>query len=218
MEVKILSVTKKFAVRHHGRNPFKAFLWASSQNWRNVFTNFDLTIESSKKVLIVGRNGSGKTTLLKLIGGYLRPDAGEVFLDGRATSSLPRTSVGAMFSLALLYRKLSGYQNLEYSAHLYGVSQVGSRLNYLSDVWGIRDFWDHPVSSYSNGMMARLALARATLHDPAVLLLDEPAAYLDSIGFQQLQKFLRVSHQTILITAPQPNVLADYVDEVVLLP
>lgn len=122
-----------------------------------------------------------------------------------------------MLSTQLLYEGLTGYQNLEYSAHLYRIPKPHLRIMATIQHWGLSSFIREEVASYSNGMRALLALARCTLHSPPLLLLDEPTAYLDTHGIDRLRTFLQSSTGTVLITTQQPNTLKDIVDRVLML-
>jgi len=155
-------------------------------------------------VALFGSNGAGKTTLLRLLAGLLRPTSGEARLLG---SPLPgdaalRRRIGVLGHDSFLYGDLTGAENLRYYARLYDVREHG-RVEHLLDELGLRDAADRPARTYSRGMVQRLSLARAILHDPELLLLDEPYTGLDPSGSALLQDSLarlRSRGVTVLMT------------------
>jgi heme exporter protein A len=129
---------------------------------------------------VLGPNGAGKTTLLRVLAGLLRPHGGRARVAG---ADLPRerwripARVGYLGHDALLYRELSGRENLGYHARLHGVD--GGRVEELLAAVGMDRRADEPLRDLSRGMVQRLAVARAVLHEPVLLLLDEPRSHLD---------------------------------------
>ncbi len=184
---------------------------------RPVLTNFDYEIASSEKILVLGANGVGKTTLFKLIAGISLPDSGYLLWNERPWDQSARKNLGVMFSLDLLYGGLTGRQNLTYTAHLYAVSDPRAAVEAACTQWALHDFIDQTVSTYSNGMKARLAIARATLHQPSLVLLDEPTAFLDTRGVICLTNYLRQSNATVLVATQQASVIEDCFDRELLL-
>lgn len=206
--IEFKSVTKRFRDPSRERSLWK-HLWSASPNGKKtVIENFDLRLNRGDKVVIVGKNGIGKTTLLKLAGGFILPTAGRVELDRRAAHRTPRSQFGLMLSTHLLYTNLTGYQNLEYSAYLFGCPDVGRAVAEVIDQWGLAPVVDDFVESYSNGRRALLAIARALIHRPSVLLLDEPTAYLDDANVEKLISYLSHCAQTVLITTQDQNTFA----------
>jgi heme exporter protein A len=147
---------------------------------RAALADVSLSLPAGQTLVVFGPNGAGKTTLLRVLATLLRPHAGEVRLLGE---SLPgdawkvRGRVGLLAHEPLLYRELSARENLRYHARLYGVNEhrVRERLAAV----GMAERADEPLRTLSRGMVQRVAVARATLHDPELLLLDEPYANLD---------------------------------------
>jgi len=182
---------------------------------RRILENFDLTVKPGEKILFQGANGAGKTTLLKLAGGLIPPDRGEIFFGMKPVDRAPREHFGLMLSSHLLYNSISGYQNLEHSAYLYRCSNVKQTVRDAIDHWDIGHYVDDIVEGYSNGKKVMLALARATLHGPTVLLLDEPDAFLDEKNRSRLREYLRSFSGTCLITAQDNDFLGDVPHRVV---
>ncbi|HEX5307967.1 MAG TPA: ABC transporter ATP-binding protein [Solirubrobacteraceae bacterium] len=153
----------------------------------NLDLDVELDVDETAVVAVVGPNGAGKTTLLRVLATLLRPHAGEVCVLGER---LPgdawrlRGRVGLLGHEPLLYRELTARENLRYHARLYGVSdeQVERRLHDVA----IANRADEPLRTLSRGMTQRVAVARATLHEPELLLLDEPYANLDPAAVEQV--------------------------------
>jgi ABC-2 type transport system ATP-binding protein len=154
----------------------------------NVVAVDGLTVEvpTGTVTVLLGPNGAGKTTVVRLVTGALHSDTGAVRtlgLDPEHTSdgTEVRRRCGVVPARPALYDRLSGTDNLRYAAELFGVdaSVIDSRIVAAAERFGIADALGHRVGGYSTGMRARLALARAVLHDPDLLLLDEPTAGLD---------------------------------------
>jgi heme exporter protein A len=147
---------------------------------RTALDGITLTLEPGRTLVVFGPNGSGKSTLLRVLAGLLRPHAGSVRVLGR---ELPREQhalaghVGMLGHEPMLYRALSGRENLLYHARLHGVA--AERVEDMLERVGLRLRADEPVRSLSRGMVQRLAVCRAVLHEPELLLLDEPRANLD---------------------------------------
>jgi heme exporter protein A len=147
---------------------------------RAALRDVSVEVPTGATLAVLGRNGAGKSTLLRILATLLRPHAGSVSVLGeelprRAYAVRPR--VGLLGHEPLLYRDLSGRENLEYHAQLHGVAPA--RVEELIGAVGMDARADDPVRSLSRGMVQRLAVCRAVLHDPEVLLLDEPRANLD---------------------------------------
>lgn len=158
-----------------------------------VLKGVDLTIGEGEVVALLGANGAGKTTLLRLVAGLAKPDRGEVVLGGvglqKAAAQL-RRYVGLVSHAPLLYEHLSGWENLLFFAHMYDLEAPADRIETVLravDLWSRRH---DLVRTYSRGMQQRMAIARAILHDPPVLLLDEPDSGLDQRSSHLLQNLL----------------------------
>ena len=142
----------------------------------------DLIIPCGQAVLIVGANGAGKSTLLRLVAGLCRPSAGSVKINGRDPQRTPeaRAEIGLLSHQTLLYDELTARENLRFFAQLYGLDNPDERLAATLATVGLSERLDQRVGSFSRGMKQRLAIARAILHDPSILLLDEPFTGLDT--------------------------------------
>ncbi len=152
---------------------------------------------------LLGPNGSGKTTLLNVVAGVVRPDAGRVLVKGLEPSDpRARTLVGYMPQELGLYGELNAYENLAFLARLYGVRDAGRRIRELLEFVGLAEAGRRLVKTYSGGMKRRLAIAASLLHDPEVVLLDEPTTGLDP-GMRRevwdLVKGLREEGKTVVL-------------------
>jgi len=147
---------------------------------RTALAGITLTLEPGRTLSVFGANGAGKTTLLRILATLLKPHAGRARVLGRdlpAEGWAVRGRVGLLAHDPLLYRELSARENLQFHARLHGVSE--SRVAELLDVVGLRARADEPVRTLSRGMAQRVAICRVALHEPELLLLDEPLANLD---------------------------------------
>ena len=158
---------------------------------RLVLDRLDMRVGAGERLLLTGPNGSGKTTLLRVIATVLRPQGGQVRVWGRplpGEARRVRADIGYVGHEPLVYPALTVGENLELYASLYGVG--GERVGEVLDRVGLAARRRDPVADLSRGMRQRLALARATLHRPALLLLDEPTAGLDDDGRERLRQLL----------------------------
>lgn len=143
---------------------------------------------------LFGHNGAGKSTLLRTLATLLRPDAGEVRLaglDAWRSGNAVRASVGYVGHQPLLYEDLSARENLSFYARLYRLSDAGQRVERVIQQVGASSWAHRLVRTLSNGMQKRVAIARAILHQPPVLLLDEAETGLDASGLSLLEEVVR---------------------------
>jgi heme exporter protein A len=158
---------------------------------REALSDVSLTLRAGQTLVVFGPNGAGKTTLLRVLATLLRPHAGNVRVLGRA---LPqdgwsvRGRIGLLAHEPLLYRELTARENLRFHARLHDVAQA--RVDELLAALRIADRADEPLRTLSRGMVQRVAVARAVLHDPELLLLDEPRANLDPAAVELVQPLI----------------------------
>jgi len=153
----------------------------------------DLEVAPGTIHAILGPNGAGKTTLLRILAGLSRPTAGEVEIAVDAKVKRPehaRGALGYVGHATLLYPELSARENLLFAAKLYGVDHADARARQLLDEEGLGDVADLRAGAFSRGMAQRLSIARARVHDPTVMLLDEPFTGLDRRAADRLAERL----------------------------
>ncbi len=152
-------------------------------------------------LLLTGANGSGKTTLLRLVAGLAAPSRGTLEIDA------DRGQLGYLGHEPLLYRNLTALENLDLFGRLYHVPERRERAGMLLERFGLWDARGERVAAYSRGMTQRLALCRALLHDPALLVLDEPFTALDEDGAGLLDRELQAlaGERTVLLSTHDPE-------------
>ena len=179
---------------------------------RVALAGVSLTVPEGATLALLGGNGAGKTTLLRVLAGLLKPHAGQARVLGAELPAerwkLP-ARVGYVAHEPLLYRELSGRENLSYQAALHGVGRP--RVDELLAAVGMDRRADEPLRELSKGMVQRLAVARAVLHEPELLLLDEPRANLDPAAAELLEPLIgRASGRTrVLVSHDAEGALAE---------
>jgi len=154
----------------------------------------DLTLGAGEVLMVLGPNGAGKTTLLRVLAGLLRPSAGEVRIAGqtlRASEPESRRPIGFLSHHSLLYDDLTLLENLAFAARLYGLSEPEHKAREALRGFGLGERLNDQPRDLSRGLEQRAAIARALIHDPAVLLLDEPFTGLDTNSAELLRALLR---------------------------
>jgi len=171
-----------------------------------VLKTIDLSVPAGQSVALFGPNGAGKTTLIRIIAGLSKASSGRVVLGGvdvgRASDAL-RRYVGVVSHNPLVYDSLTGEENLKFFGRMYDVPELPQRIDEVLERVGLRARRKDVVRTYSRGMIQRLAIARAILHDPPILLLDEPDTGLDQQAADMLRSLLTElgsSDRTVLLT------------------
>jgi heme exporter protein A len=157
---------------------------------KRILRDVSFELNAGEALLVTGPNGSGKTTLLRLLAGLASPTAGEL------TVAVDRSRIGYLGHEPLVYSELTALENLELYGKLYRVPERPERVGMLLERYGLWDARSERVSSYSRGMVQRLALCRALLHEPELLILDEPHTALDEEGAALLDRELAVLAET----------------------
>jgi heme exporter protein A len=160
---------------------------------KRVFQHVSLDLPRGGFLLVTGPNGSGKTTLLRVLAGIAAPTGGELVLPERAL-------IGFLGHDPLVYRELTPLENLTLFGRLYHVSERAERIGMLLERFGLWEVRHERVSMFSRGMQQRLGLCRTLLHDPELLLLDEPFNALDAEGAELLGRTLgELSGRTLVV-------------------
>ena len=166
----------------------------------------NLTVKRGEFVTLFGRNGAGKTTFLKIAATLVRPTRGKLRIEGfdiREEPEQARRHIGFLSHNTYLYRDLSSIENLRFFCRLYGVSDSDFRIEAILDRVGLRRRAKDPVRSFSRGLHQRLGIARVMLHDPSLILLDEPYTGLDANAVDILNEILDEatrSGKTVILT------------------
>ena len=176
-----------------------------------VLREVDFSIDRGEWVLLFGANGSGKSTLLRLLSGLSKPSAGRIRIGGwklPGEAMAVRAQIGLVAHRPLLYENLTAYENLDFFGKLYGLAadERARRSRELLRQAGLTKSAERVVRTFSRGMKQRLSIARATLHQPEILLLDEPYSGLDQAACQSLEELLAAAQQagrTILLSTHQ---------------
>jgi heme exporter protein A len=171
---------------------------------KRVLTGVDVTVPDGGFAVVTGPNGSGKTTLLRLLAGLAVPTRGSLAV------RVDRSRLGYLAHEPLVYRELTAVENLDLYGRLYRVPERRERIGMLLERFSLWDARNERVSTYSRGMTQRLALCRAFLHEPELLLLDEPYSALDEDGSALLDRELEAlaGRQTLVVATHDPARLA----------
>ena len=164
---------------------------------RTVLSRLELEIGRGELFALMGANGCGKTTLLKLISTLILPTSGEVFVCGINTAVSPRETIARTGLVSdadgSFYQMLSAEENLKFFARLYGISEknASARIEYLLGKFKIQDYAKERFAHLSSGIKQRLAFARALVHGPEILLIDEAARSLDEDSLNEISAYIK---------------------------
>ena len=174
---------------------------------KTVLRGLDFHVEPGEFVAILGPNGAGKTTFLRILASLSRPSLGEVRIAGYqlpAQASHLRRRLGVVSHLPLLYGDLTAEENLRFYGRMYGVPNLSGRIGEVLELVGLAVRRRDLVRTFSRGMQQRLAIGRAVLHDPEVMLFDEPYTGLDQDASAMLDTVLRdvaAMNRTVVMTS-----------------
>jgi heme exporter protein A len=171
---------------------------------KRVLAGVDIAVPPGGFAVVTGPNGSGKTTLLRLLVGLATPTRGSLAVD------VDRSRLGYLAHEPLVYRELTAVENLDLFGRLYRVPERRERVGMLLERFSLWDARNERVSNYSRGMTQRLALCRAFLHEPDLLVLDEPYSALDDAGSALLDRELAslAGRRTLVVATHDPVRLA----------
>ncbi len=187
---------------------------------KRVLRDISLSVRAGEILSLLGANGSGKTTLLHIVAGLERSDAGEVWLGPVPLSAAHheiRRYIGVVAHAPLLYDRLTAAENLRFFARMYDLSAPEDRINRLLRAFALWPRRDEPVRTFSRGMLQRLAIARSILHDPPVLIFDEPDSGLDGESLTMLSGLLaefRRGERAVLLSTHDRSLAATWSDRI----
>jgi heme exporter protein A len=172
---------------------------AKSFSGRRVLRGIDIKVGKGESVVIFGPNGAGKTTLIKILATIMNPTSGSFMVDGLDPGENPeaiRRRIGVITHQTFLYGTLTAFENLEFYGRLYDVARPRERIEEVAALVGMTSRLHDRTGAFSRGMQQRLSIARALLHRPSVMLLDEPETGLDQEAILVLRDALRAEAGT----------------------
>lgn len=188
-----------------------------------ILKDINLSIYSGEAFGILGPNGSGKTTLLRTILGLYTPTNGSVSIQGSRLNSLNdniKRKIGIVLDSNGLYPRLTAYSNLEFYARIYGLNNIDQKIDEVLDYVGLKERKHSRVAEFSLGMLRRLAIARAIIHDPDIVILDEPTNGLDPEGtllVRNLLLSLKNKGKTVIINSHNLSEVEKICDRIAIL-
>ena len=174
---------------------------------KTILRGVDFEVQRGEFVALLGPNGAGKTTFLRILASLSRPSLGEVHIAGYKLpqqAAEVRARLGVVSHLPLLYGELSAEENLRFYARLYGINNYELRITEVLEMTGLENRRRDLVRTFSRGMQQRLAIGRAVLHDPDVMLFDEPYTGLDQDASSMLDDVLKTvaaQGRTVVMTS-----------------
>lgn len=193
---------------------------------KTVVDNISFTVNPGEIVGLLGENGAGKTTTLRMISTMLKISDGKITVNNIDVASRPeevRNEIGILFGGDVgLYERLTGRENIKYFADLYGMSKEDSskRINALAKAFGMEDYIDTPVAKYSRGMKQKVSISRSIVHEPSVMLFDEPSTGLDVSAARVIQEFIlkcKEENKTILFSSHSMQEVEKLCDRVIII-
>ncbi len=174
---------------------------------KTILRGLDFSVEPGEFVALLGPNGAGKTTFLRILASLSRPSMGEVMIAGYKLpnqAAQVRARLGVVSHMPLLYPDLTAEENLQFYARMYGITNYQPRITEVLEMVGLEHRRKDLVGAFSRGMQQRLAIGRAILHDPEVVLFDEPYTGLDQDASEMLDEVLRsvaAKGRTVVMTS-----------------
>jgi heme exporter protein A len=190
---------------------------------RHVLRGIDLNVGSGEKLVIFGPNGAGKTTLMKIMATLLKPSSGSVWLDGiniRDKAAQVRRKISLVTHQTFLYDNLTVYENLKFYGKMYGIPDLEQRIREVISWVKLESRLQDRVGTLSHGMQRRASIARAVLHNPSILFLDEPEVGLDPKAVTMIRDILgniNAEGRTVIMTTHNLAQGLELADSVIIL-
>ncbi len=185
--------------------------------------SLNLKVPAGSSLAVFGPNGAGKTTLIKILASIMRPTSGKVLIEGQDLKEYAervRAKLGLVAHQSYLYGNLSAWENLDFYARMFGVENRATRIAEVLDLVSLAGRKYDRLSTFSRGMQQRMALARALLHKPSVLLLDEPETGLDQQALSAMWDIIRreeTGKRTIIFTSHSFERALSVCDDIIIL-
>ncbi len=174
---------------------------------KTILRGLDFSVAQGEFVALLGPNGAGKTTFLRILASLSRPSLGDVSIAGHRLpheAAQVRAKLGVVSHMPLLYPDLTAEENLQFYARMYGIEEMDARITEVLDLVGLEHRRKDLVRAFSRGMQQRLAIGRAVIHNPEVMLFDEPYTGLDQDASEMLDEVLRsvaAKGRTVVMTS-----------------
>lgn len=191
-----------------------------------VVDNLSFTVSKGEIIGLLGENGAGKTTTLRMISTMLKITKGEISINGinvKSNAEKVRKEIGILFGGDVgLYDRLTGRENIRYFANLYGMNkkETDIRIDELAKNFGMTEYIDKPVGKYSRGMKQKISISRSIVHNPSVMLFDEPTTGLDVSAARIIQDFIlqcKEENKIILFSSHSMKEVEKLCDRVVII-
>ena len=168
-----------------------------------ILRDLNLSVNVGECLVLFGANGSGKTTLIRMLATLTKPTSGFIEVDGLELSKhgvQVRRNIGVLTHQYLLYDDLTGYENLRFFGKMFRVKHLTERIMYLAELIGISDKLNVRTRTLSHGMQKRFSLARALIHNPSILIMDEPETGLDQEAIEILVNIVKSMKPSLIMT------------------
>lgn len=184
----------------------------------SALNNLNIQIPCGKRVALLGPNGAGKSTVLKILAGIMKPDSGEVTLGNFPPDSMDaKKLLGYLPEDATPYISLSVMENLQYVGSIRGVPDLNERIEYLVSELGLEEYLNSKVMKVSRGTRQKVSVALSIIHNPQIVLMDEPLNYLDIPSQENMIKLLSQMKSTFLISTHIMSIAERLTDDVVII-
>lgn len=213
--IQVQNLTKKFKINKKGKKDIKIAL-----------NDISFEIAEGEIVGLIGANGSGKSTLLKIISSLYEATSGSVHINGLDVAKKQtetKKKIGVLFGGdSGLYGRLTAYENIKYFGELNGISidEVKQSIDKYETFFNMKDYMHRKTENFSRGMKQKVCFLRAVIHDPEIIILDEPSTGLDVAGISEVAEFIKFNKnnkKTIIISSHNMNEIVNLCDKVIIL-